>query len=104
MLHSLLDPVQGEIVHFVLPKPRCELVLRLAHDKMGHLEYRKVKDVLSKRFIWPNVGVEVERYCAVDLPSADEQQRLSQEKDLQGKKGRSKKNQKEKKEENNINA
>ena len=47
----------------VLPKSERKRVLVMAHDNLGHLGPRKVKAMIRRRFIWPNMGREVIDYC-----------------------------------------
>ena len=59
----------GEVVHaLVLPKGFRRRVLDMAHEGSGHLGARKVKALLTQRFAWPGMGVDVinhTRSCAV---------------------------------------
>ncbi len=63
LLHRIIDPVHGEVNRIVVPKARRELLCRLAHDRLGHLGFRKVKQILGRRFTWPNMGSEIEKFC-----------------------------------------
>ena len=47
----------------VLPKPERKKVMMMAHDHQGHLGPRKVKAMIRRRFVWPNMGREVIDYC-----------------------------------------
>ena len=47
----------------VLPKSFRGKVLRLAHDKLGHMGARRVKVLLKARFSWPGLGKDVVEYC-----------------------------------------
>ena len=38
-------------------------VLKLAHERMGHLGARKVKALIKQRFVWPGVGQDVIDHC-----------------------------------------
>ena len=55
--------VGGEIKRIVLPTCRRNVVLKLAHDHCGHVGYRKVLDIINKRFTWPNISPDVYKYC-----------------------------------------
>ena len=47
----------------VLPKSFRGKVLLLAHDKLGHMGARRVKELLKARFSWPGIGKDVIDYC-----------------------------------------
>ena len=47
----------------VLPKSFRRKVLVLAHDNLGHMGARKVKEILKARFSWPGLGKDVIEYC-----------------------------------------
>lgn len=38
------------------------MVLRSMHDESGHLGMGKTIEVITQRFYWPKMGVEVEQY------------------------------------------
>ncbi len=63
LIHTLVDVVGGEIKRIVLPTCRRNVVLKLAHDHCGHVGYRKVLDIINKRFTWPNISPDVYKYC-----------------------------------------
>ena len=47
----------------VLPKSFRGKVLVLAHDKLGHMGARRMKEILKARFSWPGLGKDVIEYC-----------------------------------------
>ncbi len=63
LLHCVLDNLMGEVKRIVVPKSRRALLCKLAHDKSGHLGFRKVKQIIQKRFTWPNICADIESYC-----------------------------------------
>lgn len=63
LLHVIVDSVLGEVVRIVVPKNRRKTLLKLAHDKSGHIGARKVADILGKRFMWPNMSVDIHQFC-----------------------------------------
>ncbi len=48
----------------MLPKERRALVLKLAHDFMGHYSGRKIKDTINSRFTWPGLATDAEKFAA----------------------------------------
>ena len=47
----------------VLPRKFRLRVLKLAHERLGHLGARKVKALVKQRFVWPGVGQDVIDHC-----------------------------------------
>ena len=43
----------------VLPKSVRERVLKMAHEGLQHMGARRVKELISQRFIWPRLGQDV---------------------------------------------
>ena len=37
--------------------------METAHEKAGHLGYRKVEKFIKRRFVWPLLGRDVSKYC-----------------------------------------
>ena len=56
------DARQTEHV-IVLPKSLRARVLMLAHDKMGHLGSKKVKEIVRRNFSWPHISGDIIHYC-----------------------------------------
>ena len=53
-----------ETAHLIaLPKTFRMRVLKLAHEKLGHLGARKVKALIRQRFTWPGMGQDVINHC-----------------------------------------
>ena len=53
-----------ETAHLIaLPKTFRMRVLKLAHEKLGHLSARKVKAFIRQRFTWPGMGQDVINHC-----------------------------------------
>ena len=53
-----------ETAHLIaLPLVFREKVLKLAHDRLGHLGARKVKALIKQRFTWPGMGQDVIECC-----------------------------------------
>ncbi len=63
LLHCIHDKHLGEVSRIVVPKARRVLLCKIAHDKSGHLGFRKVKQSIQRRFTWPNICADVESYC-----------------------------------------
>ncbi|XP_075035502.1 uncharacterized protein LOC142097511 [Mixophyes fleayi] len=47
----------------VLPKKHRPMVLRALHDKHGHLGIEKTMSLISDRFYWPKMEIDIESYC-----------------------------------------
>ena len=47
----------------VVPKTFRRQILALAHDHLGHLGFRKAKNIIRKNFTWPNLNRDVIQYC-----------------------------------------
>ena len=47
----------------VLPKSFRAKVLRLAHEKLGHMGARRVRAIIRQKFVWPGMGQDVIQYC-----------------------------------------
>ncbi len=63
LIHVMVDDVAGELKRIVIPKCRRGIVMKLVHNGCGHIGYRKALDIIGKRFVWPNVSVDVHKYC-----------------------------------------
>ena len=63
IIQKMIDPVMGEVERIVVPKHRQQRLLELAHERNGHLGYRKVIAMLIKQFTWPNLSSDVTRHC-----------------------------------------
>uniref|UniRef100_A0A452IYV4 Gypsy retrotransposon integrase-like protein 1 n=1 Tax=Gopherus agassizii TaxID=38772 RepID=A0A452IYV4_9SAUR len=68
--HNLLyriEQIRGEEVEQLLvPRKHIRAVLELAHSHLfgGHLGVDKTLDRILRRFYWPGIHAEVQRYCA----------------------------------------
>ena len=58
----MADDLEERVSRIVVPRTRRMRLLQLAHDRLGHLGHRKVISVLKKRFTWPGMSEDVERY------------------------------------------
>ena len=47
----------------VVPKGYREKILKLGHDKNGHLGADKVVGMIGRYFVWPGMPTEVVEYC-----------------------------------------
>lgn len=52
---------QYEVV--VLPVSLRDKVLHIAHDRLGHLGPKKVREIVHRKFTWPGIAKTVLRYC-----------------------------------------
>ena len=53
-----------ETAHLIaLPKTFRSKVLKLAHERLGHLGARKVKALVRQRFTWPGMGQDIINHC-----------------------------------------
>ena len=54
----------SELVNVVvLPLSFRKKVLKMAHEGLGHLGGRKVKQLIRQRFSWPGLGIDAVKYC-----------------------------------------
>ncbi len=63
LVHGITDCAVGEVLRVAVPKSRRNIILQLARDNLGHLGFRKMKDIIAKCFTWPNIGVHINNYC-----------------------------------------
>ncbi len=47
------DVAFGVIENIIVPKSRRSDLIHLAHDKTGHLGYKKVIRIIKQNFVWP---------------------------------------------------
>ncbi len=64
LFHRVVDEVLGARERLVLPKVRRDAVLRLAHDQMGHVGGKKMRELVNSRFTWPGLGADIDAYCS----------------------------------------
>ena len=64
LLSRQIDPFYGPIICIVLPASRRNFVLDIAHERTGHLGYRKVEMLTNSKLIWPFLSKEVSQNCA----------------------------------------
>ena len=63
LLYQAIDRNTEVINVIVLPVSFRQKVLRMAHDGLGHLGGRKVKNLIRQRFSWPGLGIDAIKYC-----------------------------------------
>ena len=51
LIHVMVDDILGEVKIITVPNSGHSIVLKLAHDGCGHGGYRKVLDIIRKRFV-----------------------------------------------------
>ena len=60
--HKLLDWEHfGDVL--VVPKSHRERILKVAHEKGGHLSSAKVLAMVKKRFQWPGMAKQISQHC-----------------------------------------
>ena len=52
-----------EMLLLVLPEPLRLKVMKMAHEGMEHMGFKRVVALVKKRFIWPGMGEEIRKYC-----------------------------------------
>jgi len=63
LIHTETDKVLGSVSRIVVPKSRRLDVIRIAHDGSGHMSFRKVVEIVRKRFVWPCMREEIRKFC-----------------------------------------
>lgn len=63
ILRTVRDPLGQPVQVLVLPESFRAKVLKLAHEKAGHLGHKKVARMLRKSFTWPEMTKSVFRHC-----------------------------------------
>ena len=63
LLYQAVDRNTEVVNVIVLPVSFRKKVLKMAHDGLGHLGGRKVKNLIKQRFSWPGLGIDVIKYC-----------------------------------------
>ncbi|KAG1926671.1 interleukin-1 receptor accessory protein-like 1-A [Pimephales promelas] len=63
VLHRVTQTDKGEErTQLVLPEVYRQTVLRSLHDESGHLGIDKTKELITDRFYWPKMGLDIESY------------------------------------------
>ena len=62
LVHSHMDHTTGERKRLVIPKPKRQELIKLAHNKSGHFSLTKTKAILNHRFTWPGMSNDVRDY------------------------------------------
>ena len=62
IFHHKCDEILGTTERLVVPKPRRDYVLSLAHDQAGHFGSRKVGKIVNERFTWPGLCPDIDAY------------------------------------------
>ena len=63
LVNRKTDLFYGTVDRIVLPVARRRIVLEIAHEKSGHLGYRKVEKIIKRRFTWPLLSVDIRKHC-----------------------------------------
>ena len=63
LLYQAVDRHSETVNIMVLPLSYRAKVIKMAHDGLGHLGSRKVKMLIRQRFSWPELGIDVIKYC-----------------------------------------
>ncbi len=53
----------GTVINIVVLKSRRSNIMRLAHDKLGHLGHKKVASAIKRNFVWPLMNSDIKKYC-----------------------------------------
>ena len=63
LIQSIVNETLEDSEVIVLPKCKRTTILNVAHDKLGHLGYRKVLSIIHRNFVWPRLAADVKAYC-----------------------------------------
>ncbi len=63
LMQRHIDVAFGVIENIVVPKSRRSDLIHLAHDKTGHLGYKKVIRIIKQNFVWPLMNWDIKTYC-----------------------------------------
>ena len=63
LMQSVVDESHGDVEVIVVPKFRRQNILKIAHDRLGHLGHKKVLKIVRRNFTWPRLASEVKAYC-----------------------------------------
>ena len=66
-MQSSTDVASEEIQVIVVPQCKRLNIIRLAHDKLGHLGYNKVIKIIMRNFVWPKLASDVKKYCEMRI-------------------------------------
>ena len=61
--HQDSDSLGELVVRLVVPKGSRGKILKLAHNHMGHLAFKKVKQVVGRLYTWPRVNRDILDWC-----------------------------------------
>ena len=62
IFHVTSDQTLGIRKRLVLPKPHRLPLIRLAHNHLGHFSINKTKSIISDKFTWPGISVDVKNF------------------------------------------
>ena len=62
-MQSVTDIVKGNSEVMIVPKYKRLEILKIAHDRLGHLGFRKVLKIVGRNFTWPRIASEMKAYC-----------------------------------------
>ena len=62
-MYQAVDRHSETVNIMVLPLSYRAKVIKMAHDGLGHLGSRKVKMLIRQRFSWPELAIDVIKYC-----------------------------------------
>ncbi len=54
----------GMVYRIVVPAPRRQPILELSHEKAGHIEVKKVRSLINRRFTWPEMSQDIEQHVS----------------------------------------
>ena len=62
IVHNNIDHTIGERKRLVIPKPKRQDLIKLAHNRSGHFSLAKTKAILNDKFTWPGISNDVRDY------------------------------------------
>ena len=70
LFHKQMIGDLGFLSRIVVPKSQRMKVLKLSHDFSGHTGAKRMRDLISRRFTWPNVAKDADTYVRSYLTCA----------------------------------
>ena len=62
-MQSSTDVALDELQVIVVLQCKRFNIIRLAHDKLGLLGYKKVIKIIMRNFVWPKLALDDKKYC-----------------------------------------
>ncbi len=63
LFQECLNAEGDVLLRLVLPVSRRDKILRLAHDKNGHVGVKAMRRLVNRKFTWPGMSVDIVKYA-----------------------------------------